>query len=236
MASTTTAKRFHHDLRSLADGYGVLCLIAERKSSVMARHSGHGTRSVAPIPLNLGAWQLRQDIDRLVESLATAIGLRYRHMDTVSLLKGIMRYEPRLLNRPDMPAIVELTRQAVIKLDRTLNPPPETKMIGWCPACGFELRCDELELKSGYKACDRCSGEYRIKDIQRASMLRLAVGESRGTAAEISRLLQPWGIDIKSNTISHWGARGLIQPVGMDGERPVFLVWDVWQAHVRKDG
>ena len=27
MASTTTAKRFHHDLRSLADGYGVLCLI-----------------------------------------------------------------------------------------------------------------------------------------------------------------------------------------------------------------
>lgn len=135
-----------------------------------------------------------------------------------------------------MPAIVELTRQAAIRLDRTLNPPPETKMIGWCPACGFELRCDELELKSGYKACDRCSGEYRIKDIQRASMLRLAVGESRGTAAEISRLLQPWGIDIKSNTISHWGARGLIQPVGMDGERPVFLVWDVWQAHVRKDG
>ena len=66
MASTTTAKRFHHDLRSLADGYGVLCLIAERKASVMARHSGHGTRSVAPIPLNLGAWQLRQDIDRLV--------------------------------------------------------------------------------------------------------------------------------------------------------------------------
>ena len=55
MASTTTAKRFHHDLRSLADGYGVLCLIAERKASVMARHSGHGTRSVAPIPLNLGA-------------------------------------------------------------------------------------------------------------------------------------------------------------------------------------
>ena len=217
MASTTTAKRFHHDLRSLADGYGVLCLIAERKASVMARHSGHGTRSVAPIPLNLGAWQLRQDIDRLVESLATAIGLRYRHM-------------------ADMPAIVELTRQAAIRLDRTLNPPPETKMIGWCPACGFELRCDELELKSGYKACDRCSGEYRIKDIQRASMLRLAVGESRGTAAEISRLLQPWGIDIKSNTISHWGARGLIQPVGMDGERPVFLVWDVWQAHVRKDG
>lgn len=38
MASTTTAKRFHHDLRSLADGYGVLCLIAERKASVMARH------------------------------------------------------------------------------------------------------------------------------------------------------------------------------------------------------
>ena len=150
MASTTTAKRFHHDLRSLADGYGVLCLIAERKASVMARHSGHGTRSVAPIPLNLGAWQLRQDIDRLVESLATAIGLRYRHMDTVSLLKGIMRYEPRLLNRPDMPAIVELTRQAAIRLDRTLNPPPETKMIGWCPACGFELRCDELELKSGH--------------------------------------------------------------------------------------
>ncbi len=29
MASTTTAKRFHHDLRSLADGYGVLCLIAD---------------------------------------------------------------------------------------------------------------------------------------------------------------------------------------------------------------
>ena len=68
--------------------------------------------------MNLGAWQLRQDIDRLVESLATAIGLRYRHMDTVSLLKGIMRYEPRLLNRPDMPAIVELTRQAAIRLDR----------------------------------------------------------------------------------------------------------------------
>ena len=203
----------------------------------MARQCGHGTRSVAPIPLNLGAWQLRQDIDRLVESLATAIGLRYRHMDTVSLLKGVMRYEPRLLNRPDMPVIVELTRQAATRLDRTLNPPPETKMIGWCPDCGYELRCDELELKSGYKACDKCHGEHRIKDIQRASMLRLAIGGAQGTAAEISRLLQPWGINIKRNTISQWAKRDIIQPVATDEHGdPVYLVWDTWQAYAQKDG
>lgn len=235
MASTTTAKRFHHDLRSLADGYGVLCLIAERKASVMARQSGHGTRSVAPIPLNLGAWQLKQDIDRLVESLATAVGLRYRHMDTVSLLKGIMRYEPRLLARADMPAIVELTNQAAIRLDRMLNPPPETKMIGWCPACGYELRCDELELKSGYKACDKCHGEYKIKHIQRASMLRLAIGGARGTAPHISALLTCWGISVKAKTINKWRERGIIAPVGFDGDSAVFLVWDIWQAYIRRD-
>lgn len=208
-----------------------MCLIAAKQASVVARQSGHGTRSVAPIPLNIGAWQLKQDIIRLVAAMAHSVGLRYRHADPATLLKGVMRMEAKLLARPDARAIVELARQAAVRLDGILNPPPDRKMIGPCPACGHELWCDPIELKSGYKACDKCLGEYRIKDVQKASILRIAVGGARGTAASISRLVRPYGLDIKRNTITQWHARGKIESIGEQDGDPVFLVWDVWLAY-----
>lgn len=229
------AASFRRDLASIRSGLPALREIAAKRARVTSRQTGHGGRTVAPIPLNLGAWSLLQDILTLVEHMSRALGLPMR-MDAEGQLKGIIMHADRLLERPDAPAIMELASQAALRLDRMLNPPPETKMIGWCPACGYELRCDPLELQSGYKACDRCLLESRIKDVQRASMLKLAIGGAQGTASGIRALLAPWGIDIKRNTISQWAKRGIIHPVSTDEHGdPVYLVWDIWQAHVRKN-
>ncbi|MBW3077704.1 hypothetical protein [Bifidobacterium simiiventris] len=224
--------RFDADLRSLKTGYQPLHDIAMRRATVIHDTGGHGTRSTAPVPMNLGAWQLMQDIDKLTLTMTRAAGLHAHHaMDTVDLLAGVIRNQGRLVVRRDFPALAELVDQAAVRLDRMLDPPPDTKMIGWCPDCGCELRCDPLELQSGYKACDQCRAEHRIKDIHRSSMAMVAVGGARGTASSISRLLAPWGIDVKANTISHWGARDVIHAVAVDeAGSPVFLVWDVWQA------
>ncbi|BAQ31586.1 hypothetical protein [Bifidobacterium scardovii] len=229
------AASFRRDLASIRNGLPALREIAAKRARVTSRQTGHGSRTVAPIPLNLGAWSLLQDILTLVEHMSRVLGLPMR-MDAEGQLKGIIPHADKLLERADAPAIMELVSQAERRLDRMLNPPPETKMIGWCPTCGCELRCDPLELQSGYKACDRCAGEYRIKDIHRNSMLKLAIGGAQGTSSGIRALLAPWGIDIKRNTISQWAKRGIIRPVAADEHGdPVYLVWDIWQAHVRKN-
>lgn len=228
-------QRLHENLRSLTVGYPVLCLIVDRKASVTARQSGHGTRSIAPIPLNIGAWQLKQDIDQLARTLVRAASLNAHHgMGTVGLLKGVIANEARLLERKDFPAIVKLVADATVRLERVLDPPPDTKMVGWCPSCNAELRCTELELPGGYVPCPKCRSEWRIKEIHRLDMLRLRLAGARGTASAISRLLAPWGIDIKAKTISKWGERGILAPVAVQDGRPVFLVWDVWEASERK--
>lgn len=228
-------QKLHDDLRSLKDGYPTLCLIAERKASVTARQQGHGTRSVAPIPLNIGAWQLRQDIDGLALALVESMGLHAHHgMGTPGLLRGVIANERRLWGRADIDDIAGMVAEAAVRLARTLDPPPDTKMIGWCPTCNAELRCSELELAGGYMPCRKCHGEWRIKDIHRLDMLRLRLAGARGTASAISRLLAPWGIMVKAKTISKWGERGVIAPVAVQDGSPVFLVWDVWEASNRK--
>lgn len=232
MTHTTPTSQLNHDLRSLKAGYGPLRQIALRKANLVHATGSRANRTTSPVPMNLGAWQLMQDIDQLVHAIARALRLHPHHaMDTIDLLAGIIRNQGGLAARADYPALVELVHQAAQRLDQTLNPPPGTKMIGWCTQCGSELRCDELELASGYKACDQCRAELKIKNVQRASMARLAVGGTRGTAAEIVRWLTPWGIDIKRNTISQWAKRDRIQPVGIDPDtgNPIYLVWDVWQ-------
>lgn len=236
MTEHDNRQRFHDDLQSIRTNLPALRLVAARKASVMARSEGHGTRTVAPVPLNLGAFQLLGDVERLVRTLARACGLPNRRLPAEVLLKGVMLHETDLLEREDAARIMALARQAARRVWRMLNPPPETKMIGWCPSCGVELRCTELELAGGWCACRSCNAELRIRDVHRLSMLRLAVGGAQGTAASISRLLAPWGIGIKAKTISKWGERGIITPVAMDGTAPVFLVWDVWQAHTRGTG
>lgn len=227
---TTPTTRFDHNLRSLKAGYVPLAQIALRKANIIRSAGTRASHATAPVPMNLGAWQLMQDIDKLAQAMSRAARLHpHRDMDTVDLLDGIIRNQVKLAARPDYPALASLVDQAVTRLSRVLDPPPGTKMVGWCTSCGMELRCDELELASGYKACDRCGAELKIKSVQRAAMLRLAVGGTRGTAAELVRWLAPWGIDVKRQTISKWHERERLTPVGWDGGRPVFLVWDVWE-------
>lgn len=232
----TPAQQFDNNLRSLKDGWGVLCLIAAKKASIMVRSTGNGTHSIAPIPVNIDAWQLKQDIDLLARRLVRAAGLHAHHgMDVPGLLKGVILHESKLLQRDDSEPIMETVAVIAKRLDRMLNPPPACKMIGPCPKCGCELWCTPLELTSGYKACDRCLGECRIKDVQRASVLRLALGGARGTAAGIARWMDPYGVAVKPNTITKWAKRGILEPVGVDDAGdPVYNVWDVWTAFTRR--
>lgn len=233
----TPAQQLHNHLQTLKDGWPILSLIAAKKANIMARSTGNGTHSIAPIPVNIDAWQLKQDIDLLTRKLTRAAGLHpHRGMAVPALLKGIMLHETNLLTHDDADTITEQIALAAERMDRMLNPPPACKMIGPCPKCGYELWCTELEMSSGYKACDRCRGEWRIKDVQQASVLRLALGGAQGTAAAIARWMDPYGVAVKPNTITKWAKRGILEPVNVDENgNPVYNVWNVWQTFTRRD-
>ncbi|PJM79994.1 hypothetical protein [Bifidobacterium scaligerum] len=242
MDENNTTRQFIQDLRSLKQGWPTLVLIANRQATIgVSMHGGHGTRSVAASPLNMGAFQLAEDISRLARILVRRMGLHAHHaMSTPGLLQGCILNLPRIesLIRDDWDRrnLAVHAHGLAERLDYLLNPPAGTRMIGWCPACSRELRADEQELAGGYLECPHCHATHKLKDIHELDMLRLRLSGVKGTPAQLQRLLEPWGIGIKADTIKKWGQRGIIPAVGHDGNAPVYLIWDVWQAHTRLDG
>lgn len=232
----TIEQTFQTDLTFLHDAWDTLTLIADRHATT-THDTGRRQTTTAPLPINLGAFQLRDQLTQLTWRLIHAGGLHpTRHMDTRDLLTGILHNPDRYTRLPDLPALADDTHRIADRIRLLLDPPADTKMIGWCPQCTTELRADEQELAGGYIPCPACGNEYRIKDIHQLDMLRLRVSGVKGTPAQLSRLLEPWGITIKADTIKKWGQRGIIHPTGADGNAPVYLIWDVWQAHTRLAG
>lgn len=190
-------------------------------------------------PLNMGAFQLAPDITLFAGTLARLMGLHTHHgMGAPGILQGVIINLNRLdrLPEPTTAGFIGEARGLAERASYLLEPPEDTKMIGWCPACSHELRADSQELAGGYVECPKCHTTHRIKDIHQLDMLRLRLSGVKGTPAQLSRLLEPWGIGIKADTIKKWGQRGVIQPADHDGNAPVFLIWDVWQAHTRLAG
>lgn len=241
-AKEQSIQQFERDLRSLKQGWPTLDLIANRQASIGVNMSGgHGNRSVAASPLNMGAFQLMQDIDVFAYKLVRFMGLHAHHgMGVPGLLQGcirnLSRIESLIRDEYDRQSLAVYAHGLAERLDYLLNPPADTRMIGWCPACSRELRADEQELAGGYLECAHCHATHKIKDIHELDMLRLRLSGVKGTPAQLQRLLEPWGISIKADTIKKWGQRGIIHSTDRDGNAPVYLIWDVWQAHTRLDG
>jgi hypothetical protein len=226
-------KRFTTDLNSLVIGLPILRSLAAKKSRVIGKQSGGGMRTIAPIPLNIGAWQLLQDITKYATSLMVALRLPYRRFDEETMLKGVMHQVTKLASRPDIEQIMDLAHQAVHKMVRQFTPPPEKTMIGSCPECGADVWCDDADVESGWTVC-KCGDTLKVRDVQQLRVLRLASCGARGTAAELCRFLKPCGVTIRRKTVSEWKRRGIIAPVTVDQDGlPVYLLWDVWQAFTR---
>lgn len=221
-----------NNLRSLAVGLPELRLIAARKASVTARQHGGGNRSVAPIPINMTAYQLQTDIIRFADLLGKALALRYnRHMPAERLLNAASKRTPALLQRRDAPSIISVARRYEHRLAMQLTPPEDRRMIGVCPSCERDLWCTDSEIAGQWIACT-CGQTLRVRDVQEQHLLTCALAdnkESKGTAAGISKLLKVNGIDVKRWTISQWKKRGLLAAVGTQDGKPVYRVWDVWR-------
>lgn len=230
------ATRFANSLHSLAAGLPELRLIAARKASVTARQHGGSKRSVAPIPLNMSAYQLQTDIVRFADMLGRALTLHYNsHMPAESLLKAAEQRTGRLLQRRDSRHVIAIADRYRHKLAMQLTPPEDRRLIGVCPHCERDLWCTDAEIAGQWIVC-RCGETLKVTDVQEQHLLTcaLASGEhAQGTAAAVSRLLKVNGIDVKRWTISQWKKRGLLTPVGTSDGNPVFRVWDVWRAIVR---
>ena len=233
---TQCMTRFVNDVRSLRLGLPELRLIAARKASVVAREHRHGTISVAPIPLNMTAYQLQEDIVRFARTLASALTLRYgRRMPAEALLKAVEQRASTLLQRRDSPGIIHATRLLAHALHRQLNPPEDRRLVGSCPECGRQLWLTDEEINAQWAGCD-CGATLRIRDVQERHLLRIALTDNpnaRGTAAAISRLLHANGIDVKRKTINEWRRRHVITPIAYADGKPVYRVWDVWKALTR---
>ena len=233
----TIEQTFQTDLEFLRDAWDTLTLIADKQATTTHGTGRHTRRATPPLSINLGAFQLRDQLTQLAWRLIHTGDLHpTRHMDTRDLIKGILHNPDRYRTLPDLPALADDTHRLADRIRLLLDPPEGTKMIGWCPACTMELRADPQEIAGGYLECPACHATHRIKDIQEMDMLRLRLSGVKGTPAQLERLLEPWGIAIKAATIRQWAKRNIIHPTGADGNAPVYLIWDVWQAHTRLAG
>jgi hypothetical protein len=237
----TTA--FTNDLRSLAADLPDLRLIAAKRARVTARQYGGGNRSVAPIPLNMAAFQLQTDVMRFADMLGKALTLRYnRHMPAESLLKAAAQRSGTLLQRRDSRHVIAIADRYRHKMVMQLTPPEDRRLIGTCPTCERDLWCTDTEIAGQWVAC-RCGSTLKVRDVQEQHLLTVVLAESSddakvrsrasGTAAAIARLLHASGINIRRQTIAQWKSRGVIKPVGQQDGKPTFRVWDVWKAMSR---
>lgn len=228
--------RFKNDLHSLPVGLPELRLIAARKASVMAKQHSGSNRSVAPIPLNMNAFQLLEDITVFAQQLGRALHLKYgHHMPVESLLKAVEQRAQILLDREDASSIIRLARMYARKLHLQLTPPEDRRMIGTCPHCHRDQWCTDAEITGGWIGCS-CGMTLKIQDIQEQHLLTCALADNenaQGTAAAISKLLHANGIDIKRKTINEWRRREIILPITYKNDHPVYRVWDVWKASIR---
>lgn len=225
-----------NNLHSLAVGLPELRLIAARKASVTARQHGGGNRSVAPIPLNMAAFQLQSDIIAFAGMLGQALTLHYNsHMPAESILTAASRRAPALLQRRDAASIISITRRYEHKLIMQLTPPEDKRLIGTCPSCERDLWCTDSEIAGQWIVCE-CGQTLKVRDVQEQHLLMcaLASGEhTQGTAAGVSRLLKANGIHIRRQTITEWHRRGILMTVGEQDSKPVYRVWDVWKCLIR---
>lgn len=224
------------DLKTLASQLPFLRLIAARKTKIMASSRSRGRKSVAPIPLNMPAFQLQEDIGRFARQSAIALGLRFgKKTCTEALLKGIAGHACRILAID--PDTGPRARGLVCRLVVMVEPPSARRLIGCCAGCLVDLWVSDEVIRSGSVVCG-CGMVNVVREVQERLLLRCALADSvvsgggevhaRGTAAEVSRLLGVNGIVVRRKTISEWYRRGLLRSVGVDGGRPVFRVWDVW--------
>jgi hypothetical protein len=221
-----------HTLRHLAARLPDLRIVAAKKATVMAREQGHGSRTVAPIPLNAGAWQLQQSIEKYAITLAGVLTLPYRKLPAESLLKGAASRTPALMQRRDAVSIHTLATIASRRLDRQLEPPQSRILIGQCPYCGDDVWSSEDDLAAGWQPCN-CGQTINIPSVQEQRIFKLAISDAQGTAAALSKLLKSCGITVRRQTISEWKRRGIINSVSTQDGKPVFLLWDVWAAVTR---
>ncbi|MCI1635190.1 hypothetical protein [Bifidobacterium sp.] len=221
-----------HTLRHLAARLPDLRIVAAKKATVMAREQGHGARTVAPIPLNAGAWQLQQSIEKYAVTLAGVLTLPYRKLPAESLLKGAASRTPALMQRRDAASIHTLATIASRRLDRQLEPPQSRILIGQCPYCGDDVWSSEDDLAVGWQPCN-CGQTINIPSVQEQRIFKLAISDAQGTAAALSKLLKNCGITVRRQTISEWKRRGIINSVSTQDGKPVFLLWDVWAAVTR---
>ncbi|MCI1868498.1 hypothetical protein [Bifidobacterium crudilactis] len=218
-----------HMLHHLAVRLPDLRQIAAKKASVMVRESSHGSRTVAPIPVNVGAWQLQQNLIEYAVTLGKALGLRFVRVNAESLLSVASRRSQRLMSRNDAVQIYKLAETAVHRLDKQFEPPAYRILIGQCDHCGNDIWSSEEDLAAGWQPCT-CGHTVNIHQVQEQRMYRLALSGAQGTAAALSKLLKGCGVDIKRKTINEWRRRQVLKPIGHQDGTPVYLLWDVWAA------
>lgn len=221
-----------HMLHHLAVRLPDLRQIAAKKASVMVRESGHGSRTVAPIPLNVGAWQLQQSIIEYAVTLGKALGLRFVRVNAESLLSMASRRSQKLMSRNDAVQIYKLAETAVHRLDKQFEPPADRILIGQCDHCGADIWSSEDDLAAGWQPCT-CGHTVNIHQVQEQRMYRLALSGAQGTATALSKLLKGCGITISVETIRQWKKRGIVKSIGKQGKKSVYRLWDVWLAITR---
>lgn len=220
-----TMRAHVHNIRLL---YQPLVLLSERKVRV---DNGAGRSSEEPLPVNVSALQLVCQVDEIAVMLARAAGWDNPHdLGTIGRLiwlddDGLCA---TLAQRDDADHIEPLLASLHRRMEWMLYGNSTRKYIGVCPHCRWGVWLLESDDLSGTRHCERCDGEFDVRQVCQAHRLRLLMTDYADTLHELAILLRSCGYRVKMNTLKSWVRRGRLQSIGTndDGIR-VYRVADV---------
>ena len=89
--------------------------------------------------------------------------------------------------------------------------------------------CSPIGMKKSYRTVFDCSAQQQETMVVSGGKIGFQI------EAKPDDLLKACGTPVKRKTINEWRRRGIIQPIASQDGKPVYRLWDVWQAAHRND-
>lgn len=201
-------KKYTADLRSLYQMLPQVERIGKREERIGGRQQGHAASPFASTPVELGAMDLLQEAESVIEDVAANCNI-WAGAWRVTIKRMIARRtqvtQSRHLLR-DRERIAALEQKVRLRL----TPPEERIIIGAC----LTKECDTaLSIVKGqdHVACPKCSALWSVKEIREARRLKFEHVTMIMTPAEAAGWIKKeTGLFVTRKVVNMWAQRDMI--------------------------
>lgn len=207
--------------------------LAAKRVRLYTGDGGHASMASAPLPINLTATDLINQLTELAMLLCRIAGMHpVSGMNLAGLLTGLDRpfAVERLESRADAEDIRCVLASALRHVAWVVEPDDRIKWVGVCANCGYGIWVSHYtDIAHDSHVCEMCGQKCDLATVFAAHRLMLMMSDVTDTAAGLAQLLRSCGYDAaKRNTITQWGRRGRLTMAGVDDSgTPVYRLSDV---------